>query len=58
MTKDEITQMVLEAGGKYYSETPMRAVIGFSFSFEQLERFANRIADHVREEEKAGGSQP
>lgn len=51
MIGDEITQMALEAGAKYYSKTPMRAVTGMSFSFEQIEHFANLIADHVREED-------
>ena len=40
---ERIRELAEQAGAKSFSEPPMRAVTGYSMSFEQMEKFAELI---------------
>ncbi len=49
MTQDEIIEMANKAGCVSYTKPPMRAVVGASMTFAQLEAFAKLVASKERE---------
>ncbi len=49
MTQDEIIEMANKAGCVSYTKPPMRAVVGASMTFAQLEAFAKLVAERERE---------
>jgi hypothetical protein len=45
MKREDIIEMAMEAGAISYSPPPMRAVAGVSFTYAQLQRFADIVAE-------------
>jgi hypothetical protein len=45
MTQEELIHTAMEAGAISYSPPPMRAVAGVSFTYAQLQRFADIVAE-------------
>jgi hypothetical protein len=45
MTHEELIHTAMKAGAISYSPPPMRAVAGVSFTYAQLQRFADIVAE-------------
>jgi hypothetical protein len=45
MTQEELIHTAMKAGAISYSPPPMRAVAGVSFTYAQLQRFADIVAE-------------
>ena len=45
MTREELIHTAMKAGAISYSPPPMRAVAGVSFTYAQLQRFADIVAE-------------
>lgn len=47
MTQNDIINLATHLGAVTYSPPPLRAVRGMSFTFEQLEKFCDAIAEEA-----------